>query len=259
MLSKSKTVPKSASILFIALIFSTIQFTSCAVAQSKHDIVSSDGFKLKSTVWKHAAQSPAIILLHQCDSDQRMYLRLASILYDKGFHVVTFDYRGIGESINSEFNIETAKNQRQAEEKTRRFSTDDLESVMTFVRKNFNKTLGSISLLGASCGGGRMLYLAEKYKSEVRAIGIFSSRLSQTFVKQTIEKLSEKPAIFIAAKGDKRAYEAALMGKASSKSQKSKLIVYEGNDHGYPLFKKDPKLEETIAAWFQNAIQKESK
>lgn len=61
-------------------------------------ISSSDGFKLSGVF--HAAKSsgPGVLLLHQCDREGMLtgYERLAELLSDCGFHVLTIDYKGQG-------------------------------------------------------------------------------------------------------------------------------------------------------------------
>ena len=223
-------------------------------AQTEQNITSEDGFILKSVIWKQDSPSDAILLLHQCDADQNMYSNLAAILFNSGFHVITFDYRGIGKSISLEFNIKEAKNKSEAWDKVALYDKRDLDAVMSFVKESLGSTLNSISLLGASCGGNKVVYLLEQYDPEIKAFGFLSSRLSSTSLEK-IRKFADKPALFIAAKKDKRAYEAARTGMKYSKSTDSEIIIYDGNDHAKSLFLKDRQLEETINAWYVGVIK----
>lgn len=224
-------------------------------AQHQQNIVCEDDFLLNSNTWEQKSMSPVILLLHQCDADQGMYANLAKILFNSGFHVITFDYRGLGKSVSPEFNIEEAQNRSEAWNKLALHNKSDLDAVMSFVKKKFSSNATSISILGASCGGSKVLYLAEQYHSEIKAIGFLSSRMSPT-VTEKIKKMADKPALFIAAKGDRRAYEAARSGMEYSTATDSKIIVYKGSDHAKALFLRDSQLEETIGAWYAEVIQK---
>src|SRR5262245_40120042 len=61
------------------------------------EIQTPDQLSLKGTVYsKSGRQGPGLLLLHDCDSDQRSYSELAEMLSTVGYHVLTFDYLGVG-------------------------------------------------------------------------------------------------------------------------------------------------------------------
>ncbi|WWL43954.1 alpha/beta fold hydrolase [Pseudomonas parakoreensis] len=60
-----------------------------------------DGFMLGGFTWRHAlpdAQRPVVIINAATSVRCRHYSRFADYLFANGFDVITYDYRGIGES-----------------------------------------------------------------------------------------------------------------------------------------------------------------
>lgn len=61
-----------------------------------------DGYALRGAVWRHAlndcARRPIVIINPATSVRARYYARFAAFLYGHGFDVLTYDYRGIGES-----------------------------------------------------------------------------------------------------------------------------------------------------------------
>lgn len=64
-------------------------------------ITASDGFVLRGTCWRHPAPDPKrpVVVINAATSVRsRYYHRFASYLFEQGFDVVAYDYRGIGDS-----------------------------------------------------------------------------------------------------------------------------------------------------------------
>ncbi|MBC7857661.1 MAG: alpha/beta fold hydrolase [Burkholderiaceae bacterium] len=69
------------------------------------EISASDGYPLRGFVWRHAADvaearrgRPVVIVNPATSVRCRYYARFAGFLHARGFDVITYDYRGIGES-----------------------------------------------------------------------------------------------------------------------------------------------------------------
>jgi hypothetical protein len=60
-------------------------------------LTSSDGIALKGTYYA-GKPGPGVLLLHQCNQTRTAWNTLAERLATDGFNVLTFDYRGFGES-----------------------------------------------------------------------------------------------------------------------------------------------------------------
>jgi len=66
------------------------------------EIAAPDGYRLRGFVWRHADQAgtvrPVVVVNPATSVRCRYYARFAGFLYARGFDVITYDYRGIGES-----------------------------------------------------------------------------------------------------------------------------------------------------------------
>jgi len=63
-----------------------------------------DGAKLAATYYSAGRPGPGILLCHQCNMDRKSWNGLAEKLARAGFHVLTIDYRGFGESAGARHN-----------------------------------------------------------------------------------------------------------------------------------------------------------
>ena len=59
-----------------------------------------DGVTLEATYFAADRPGPGLLFLNMCDPsrDQREWQFVATALADKGYHILTFDYRGFGQS-----------------------------------------------------------------------------------------------------------------------------------------------------------------
>jgi predicted alpha/beta hydrolase len=65
------------------------------------EITASDGFDLRGRCWRHPAPDPKrpVVVINAATSVRsRYYHRFASRLFEHGFEVIAYDYRGIGDS-----------------------------------------------------------------------------------------------------------------------------------------------------------------
>ncbi|GJM45024.1 MAG: hypothetical protein DHS20C21_18660 [Gemmatimonadota bacterium] len=214
------------------------------------DIVAHDGLALGATLWGAAAPGPGILLLHQCNRDRRSWDPLAQPLADAGFHVLTLDFRGFGDSRNAQaWDFET-----QSAELLPAFD-DDVDRALEFLQSLPDVDGERIGVLGASCGGSMALLLALRHP-EVRSVGFLSS--SASWIRPTdLDAFANTEGVAflgIAAEGDATAANMARQIFEASDSPRSRLILYKGERHGVPLFDQDPNLVDAIVAWFRAGL-----
>jgi len=69
-------------------------------APISHTLHAADGYPIKGFVWRHLnnerAKSPVVIINPATSVRCNYYFRFAAFLFEHGFNVVTYDYRGIG-------------------------------------------------------------------------------------------------------------------------------------------------------------------
>src|SRR5579864_4721764 len=62
------------------------------------DLPATDGVVLKGTYFSAGKEGPGVLLLHQCNMQRHAWDGLAAEMAASGINVLTFDFRGFGES-----------------------------------------------------------------------------------------------------------------------------------------------------------------
>ncbi|MGH9792856.1 MAG: alpha/beta fold hydrolase, partial [Candidatus Acidiferrales bacterium] len=134
------------------------------------DLAAQDGAKLKATYYAAAKPGPGIMLLHQCNRDRSAWRNLATQLAAKGFHVMTLDYRGYGESGGERVaNITPQERQRWTNE----VWPADIDVAFDALLKHPGVNREFIAAAGASCGAGQSIQFARRH-SNVKTIALLS-------------------------------------------------------------------------------------
>ncbi|HXK32698.1 MAG TPA: alpha/beta hydrolase [Dehalococcoidia bacterium] len=172
-----------------------------------------------------------VILVHMRTSDQTAWFPYATDLARDGdFTVLTFDFRGYGDSTgDKEFD---------------RLDLD-LDAAISFMRDTLE--IADIYLIGASMGGTAALISASR--TDVEGV-VAISPLSDFRYLDALDSIDElsAPVAFFVAEDDVAAARSVedLFGVAPNPKS---LRVYEGDDHGLALFDGEhgPDLERSIA------------
>ena len=76
--------------------------TTPAAQPAPFTVEASDGYPIRGSSWRHAGdglqQRPVVIINPATSVRARYYFRFADFLFQHGFDVIAYDYRGIGES-----------------------------------------------------------------------------------------------------------------------------------------------------------------
>ena len=219
-----------------------------ATAQSTDiDLKASDGVTLKATYTSPGRPGPAMLLIHQCNMDRKSWTGITAELVSAGIHVLTLDLRGFGDSggegMSGGFPTLLQK------------SAGDSDMAFEYLATQSGVDRSRMGVGGASCGGMINADLAAR-KTEVKALMLLSSPPSEAAVKN----MADTPglAIFGAATEDDpvtRGVADALRGAvAGSKHPHSTAKIYEGTEHGLPMFEKNPDLEPQLLEWLKNEL-----
>lgn len=214
---------------------------SAEVRKKDVDIKAPDGMNLKGTYFSAGRPGPAMLLLHQCNMDRHAWDGLAEDLAGNGFHVLTFDYRGFGESEGSK-----AADARAA---VRQKWPDDVDAAFAYLTQQRGVDQSRIAVGGASCGVTQSADLAARHH-EIRALLLLSGMASDA-AKTYIAGNPSLPVFGAASEGDTNAAKGIQEAVAVSKDPKSVVKIYPGTEHGVPMFAKDPDLEPMIVAWLK--------
>ena len=210
-----------------------------AETQKKDAVIkAADGIDLKVTYFSPGRPGPGMLLLHQCNMDRHAWDGLAKDLADAGFHVVTLDYRGFGESGGD----------RAQREKW----PGDVDAAYAYLlaQKDVDKT--RVAAGGASCGVTLSSDLATRHH-EVRALMLLSGQASDA-AKAYLTATPAIPVFGAASDGDTSAAKGINEAVAASKNPHSTIKIYSGTEHGVPMFAKNAELEPMIVTWLKTQL-----
>lgn len=230
-------------ILAIAAMLAFAAGLSAEVQKKDVDIKAADGTNLKGSYFSSGHSGPAILLLHQCNMDRHAWDGLAEDLAGNGFHVLTVDFRGFGESGGSK---STEPDTRAAERK--KWPTD-VDAAYDYLLNQNGVDRSRIAVGGASCGVTQSADLADRHH-EIRALMILSGQASDA-AKAHIASDTSLAVFGAASEGDTRAATGIREAESESKNPKSKLKIYDGTEHGVPMFAKHSELEPMIVSWLK--------
>jgi dienelactone hydrolase len=233
--------------LAIAAALACVAGLSAAEVQKKDvDIKAPDGVNLKGTYFSEGRPGPGMLLLHQCNMDRHAWDGLAQDLASNGFHVLTVDFRGFGDSGGSK---STDPGTRAA---NRNKWPGDVDAAFAYLLKQKGVDGSRIAAGGASCGVTQASDLATR-NHEVKALLLLSGMASDA-AKTYIADNTSLPVFGAASAGDTRAAQGIREALGASKDPKSTLKILEGTEHGVPMFAKHPDLEPMIVAWLKTQL-----
>jgi dienelactone hydrolase len=178
--------------------------------------------------------------------DRHAWDGLAQDLANDGFNVLTFDFRGFGESGGSK---STDPDLRAA---ARKKWPGDVDAAFTYLTSQKGVDGSRIAVGGASCGVTQSSDLAAR-RHEIRALLLLSGVTSDV-AKAYIASNASLPVFGAASEGDTGAAKGIQEAVAASKNPKSVAKIYSGTEHGVPMFAKNPELEPMIVAWLKSQL-----
>ena len=211
------------------------------------DIQAADGTNLKASYFTTGRPGPAMILLHQCNMDRHAWDGLANDLAAAGFHVLTFDFRGFGESGGGR-PADAAERRKVIQEKW----PSDVDAAYAYLtaQKGVEKT--RVAAGGASCGVTQASDLATR-RHEIKALMLLSGNASDA-AKAYLMATPSLPVFGAASEDDTNAAKGIKEAVEASKSPQSALKLYSGTEHGVPMFAKNAELEPMIVTWLKTQV-----
>jgi len=200
-------------------------------------ITSRDGVQLKGTYFSPGQPGPGIVLFHQCDGNgRRSWGAWPRDLAAAGFHVLTFDNRGVGDSQRGRESAATL--------------SGDADAVYSWLASQPGVDKTRMAAGGSSCGVGTAANLLATHALRARVLisgGVGSAALAQ---------IPKAPvAVFAAASaGDPLASNLPSAVQAS-RNPSSTMKSYDGGTHGVALFRKDGELGPAIVKWLQGVMK----
>jgi len=209
------------------------------VSELNLDILASDGIKLKATYYSPERPGPGILLLHECDMDRKSWQSLATSLSKSGIHVLTFDYRGYGET--------------PAKGDLYEHLAADVDSALVKLMSQPGVDKRRIAAGGASCGVYNSMQLAMR-NDNIKALFLLTGPMPEEGVAYI--KLHPGVPIFAIENGDEVAAVKELDAIIkNSKNPASTMKAYPNGAHGVPIFKKYPEIIPTVTNWLVQVLK----
>lgn len=237
--------------------------TIAAFSLTKVSIDSADGLRLVGSMYGATkAKSPALLLLHQWESDRHSFDEFAARMQGKGFAVLSIDGRGFGKSTKKADGTTIAAGRSDADIKA---MLDDVDAAFNFLSKQPNVDAKRVGIVGASYGSSLAIIYAADHP-EVAAAALLSPGLNyfgNIPTKPAVEKFGERPLFMTAAYDDRDSADAVkLLREIQNRPfEEDKAPIYAGKEHGTALFKlRSPdmggfNLEDKLEMFFRNAFQ----
>ncbi|MBZ5609698.1 MAG: alpha/beta hydrolase [Acidobacteriia bacterium] len=230
--------------MLVAGFFSTMIVAVADVQKKDVDIKAPDGVNLKGTYFSPGRPGPAVLLLHQCNMDRHAWDALAADFARAGIQVLTFDFRGFGESGGERLTDPAARRAIQQEK-----WPGDIDAAYAYLLSQKGVDKSRIAAGGASCGVAQSSNLAARHQ-EIKALVLLSGPASDAG-RDYITKTPTLPVFGAASEEDKNAAVGIRAVLEGSKNPQSMLKMYGGTEHGVPMFDKNPELEPMIVNWLK--------
>lgn len=201
------------------------------------------------------ANSPAVLMLHQWQSNRAAFGEFARRIQAKGFGVLAIDGRGFGDS------TKTADGTRVAADRgdeTVKGMKADVDNAFQFLAKQKNVNPMRIGIVGASYGSSlAMIYGAEN--KDVAAVVLLSPGLNyfgNLPIEDAVKNYGDRPLLLVAAEDDKESAATVKKLKASVSNERYETHIYRSGGHGTELFVTKVGLEDLLDNFLTKSLQK---
>jgi len=224
------------------------------------DIRAVDGTILKGSYFFPDKSGPAILLFHQCNMDRHAWDSLANDLVKVGFHVLTFDLRGFGQTGGALPPPPPPPPSAARGASTQPVPTalplpfmQDGEAAYAYLLSQKGVDKARIAAGGASCGVELSTNIASRH-ADLRALVLLSGGTNSG----ALAHIAATPSLPVFGSAAERDPDGTEIRKilAASKNTGSTLKMYAGTEHGVAMFAKNPELRPLIVKWLQQQLSR---
>jgi dienelactone hydrolase len=212
------------------------------------DLKASDGVALKASYFSAGRPGPGLLLLHACDKDRTSWTGLATDAAARGFHVLTMDFRGFGESGGQRF---TLGQQQQAE--IDRLWPGDVDTAFIWLTSQPQVDKTRIAAAGASCGVNQSVQLARRHP-EVKTVVLLSGGVNQD-ARLFLRDSPWLPVLAAASRGDGGIVDQMRWMLAWSRHPANRFVEYKAAGHGTEMFAAEKGLEPVVLEWLETHLR----
>ncbi len=243
---------RASAVALMSLLVSVTSAAQTPPPARTVDIRATDGVVLRGTLFASSRPSPAVLLLHQCDEQRKVWDALGARLAAVGITALSVDYRGYGESGGPRYEkLDQAALNKMITEQW----PSDIDVAFAYLSKQPGVDTTRMAASGGSCGVDNALQLARRHKN-VKALALLAGGADRAG-RQFIAAPGAPPIFAAAAADDKYADFVAIMGwfTALSSNPQSRMAQYRDGGHAAVVFAKHPGLADTIALWFAGVLK----
>jgi dienelactone hydrolase len=189
-----------------------------------------DGFALQGTFHPIDRGGPAILLLHQCNADRRIYDQLATMLNVAGYNVLALDFR----------------------QGSRDKWPGDVDAALNFLTSQGTVNPRALGVVGGSCGVSQAIHAARRHPA-VRTLVLLSGGTDaegEAYVKDS----PRLPILGIASEEDTDAAASIRKIVGLSANRESRVEMQKDAGHAASMFGKQPELQADIVIWFRSNL-----
>ena len=208
-----------------------------------------DGIVLKGTYFAAAKPGPALLLLHQCNSTRNSWTAFATAAAARGFHVLTMDFRGFGESEGPRFSNTPAQQATIRDQ-----WPGDVDAAFPFLSTRAGVDKNRIAAAGASCGVNQSVQLARRHP-EVKAVVLLSGGV-QPDARQYIRNTPSLAVLTAGSLDDGNIVPTMRWLAGWSSHPASKFVEYKAAGHGTEMFAVEAALQPLMLDWFETQLIK---
>ena len=217
------------------------------------DLTAGDGTKLKATYFAAAKPGPAVLLLHQCNRQRKIWDGLAQQLAAAGINVLTVDYRGFGESDGDRFDKLPPQEAAQIQQEK---WPGDIDAAFQYLVSQPGVTRDVIGVGGASCGVNNSIQTARRHP-QVKSLVLLSGN-TDLRGRQFLRESTKLPVFFAVADDDE--FPSSIVAiewlySLAADPEKKFLHVATGG-HGADMFKVHPDMPVEIVNWYVTTLIK---
>jgi len=238
---------------------SLMTFLICSAAYSATPLPleMDDGITLDSTYFAPGQPGPGLLFLNMCDPsrDQREWNGIATVLADKGYHVLTFDYRGFGQSGG-----QRPTNLRSVDEAMpywRKHWMSDVQTAYDTLISKEGVDSANMGIAGASCGVFMGLEFAIANQN-IKSL-VFLGGPTDKSQREQLSNMSDVPILLLT--GDESGpnevrgtLEWSDEVFEASNHPDTRILKYKTVTHGTKLFEHHPATEQMVIDWFSETV-----
>jgi dienelactone hydrolase len=228
----------------LASIVSLLVAPPAHAEQRQVSVIAGDGFALQGSYAAAEKGGPAILLLHQCDADRRVYDQLATMLNVAGYNVLTIDWRGFGGSRTGAFTDFRAQRQKIQE-----LMPSDVDAALQFLTAQPTVISRALGVVGGSCGVNQAVQASRRHP-EIRTLVLLSGGTDaqgEAHIKSSVAL----PIFGAASEEDTGAAAAIRKIVGLSAHPDSRTEIFKDAGHAAAMFAKQQDLEADIVIWFR--------